>query len=699
MNNKLTPVLVVLAVISLCTALLLAGCQLVQQSAPAPATDPATLAAEATDPTETTETIPPVETEPEPTTLPDGNPEDVTCKGTYSATDVEALTNAHNVVATIGETQLTNAQLQIYYWMAVNTYRAEDHETAPDWDQDLDLQICELTDETISWQQYFLRSALNTWHTHQAAVMLSENTTYPTEEAYQIIEKKHKENISEETAYLDVLYGYNMDYTIDPQHQAYLDTLEDTLEAMAAEAGYHSLSDLVKEMAGIGTSEEYLLKYAELTNKGYMFLATTSYRMEASKSDVTAYYESHAEEYAAAGITTDSGRSVTIRHILVVPEGGTVNPDGTITYSDSAWSSAQSKAQSYLSKWQKYGTETYFGELAYQVSDDGATNKSGGLYHDLAQGQLTGELNDWCFDAARQPGNTAVVRSDAGYHVVYFQSAAERWYVEAERDLLNQQLCQLITAAQETYPMTVDYKAISICDAGAHDLAISVDEMLYPDIAHQRYSEVPLYFQQDYGDSKYGNYSLRTYGCGITTISMLTSYMRDEEYTPPYMGVKFGSYCNENGTAYTLMTEAPAAMDYYCVRQTQSWSEAKAALAEGHFVITLQHGGYWTRGGHYLLITSIDEEGHITVRDSNLYNYGKLQGHKDGYFDQATIPANAAKYWIYEKKVVNVDTCSRCGSGKTLAENPALAMFSTGFHCSKCQTAMARKSAYVDLCL
>ena len=682
MNKKLTPVLAVLAGLSLCTALLLAGCQLSQQGTLTPATEAASEATEATDVTETTETVP-VETEPEPTTLPDGNPNDVTCKGTYSATNVEALSNAHNVVATIGEAQLTNAQLQIYYWMAVNTYKAENHEIAPNWDEDLDLQLCELTSTDTSWQQYFLQSALTTWHTHQAAVMLSENTTYPTEEAYQIIEKKHKENISEETAYLDVLYGYNMDYSIDPQHQAYLDQLEGNLNTMAAEAGYESLSDLVKEMAGIGTNAEYLLNYAQLVNKGYMFLETTSYRMDVSKSDVTAYFEAHAEEYAAAGITADGGKSVTIRHILVPGDS----------------ESSKSTALSYLSKWQKYANESYFGELAYQVSADIATRKSGGVYRDLYQGQLTGELNDWCFDAARQPGDTAVVKSDAGYHVVYFQSAAERWYVEAERDLLNQQLCQLITTALETYPMTVDYKAISLCNAGTHDLAISVEDMLYPDVAHQRYYEVPLYFQQDYGDSKYGNFSLRTYGCGITTISMLTSYMKDEEYTPPYMGIKFGKYCSENGTAYTLMSEAPAAMDYYSIRQTNSWSEAKAALAEGYFVITLQHGGYWTRGGHYLLITSIDEEGHITVRDSNLYNYGKLKGHKDGYFDQSTIPANAAKYWIYEKKVVNVETCFRCGTIKDVAANPALAMFAGEYHCIKCQNAMERKSAYVDLCI
>ena len=677
MHKKSTLLRSALVTTSLCTALLLTGCQLPFQGANAPSTEAPTLATEASEVTETTETVP-VETEPEATTLPDGNPEDVTCKGSYSASNVEALSNAHNVVATIGETQLTNAQLQIYYWMAVNTYRAEDHEIAPDWEAELDTQLCTLTDETISWQQYFLQSALNTWHTYQAAVLLSENTTFATEDAYKIIEKKHKENISEETAYLDVLYGYNAKYAIDPQHQAHLDQLENKLETMAEEAGYESLSDLVKEMAGMGTTPEYLFNYAQLANKGYMFLSTLSYHLETSKSDITAYYDAHAEEYTAAGITADSGKSVTIRHILVAGDS----------------ESSKSTAQNYLAKWKKYANESYFGELAYQVSDDAATNKSGGLYYNLYKGQLTGELNDWCFDSARKPGDTAVVKSDAGYHVVYFQSATDRWYAEAEKDLLSQKLCDAVITAQETYPMTVDYKAIFLCNAGTHELVISLDDMLYPDIAHQRYFTPPLYLQQDYGDAKYGNYSLRTYGCGITTMSMLASYMKDEELTPPYMGTAFGKYCSEKGSAHSMLLEVPTALDFYAIKRTNVWSEAKAALESGHMIVTLQHGGFWTSKGHYVLVTGMTEEGKVTVRDSNLYNYGKLEGHKTGSFDLETIPKNASIYWIYEKKVVNVDTCARCGSGNSAT----LAMFAEDYLCTKCQTAESRKSAYIDLC-
>ena len=672
-----------MAAILAMTTVLLAGCQM-------PALEVTNLTAEAvvvetetTDLTETapTETIPP-ETEPSKI-LPDGNPDDVTCKGTYSSSNLDVLSNAHNVVARVGDAELTNVQLQIYYWMAVNTYRAENHEVAPDWDVNLDEQLCELASTNTSWQQYFLASALDTWHRYQAAVTLSENTVFDTEEAYSIDEKKHQENISEETAYLDVLYGYNAAYAIDSQHQAHLNQLEDMLEQQAEAAGYESLSDLVLEMAGMGTTPEYLVNYATLANKGYMFFSTLNYYVQTGKSEVTAYYEANAQRYEAAGITADGSKSVTIRHILI---------DGTEA-------NAQSTANSLLTKAKKNNTETYFGELAYKNSDDLATYKTGGIYENLSEGQLTGDLNTWCFSSERQPGDMDVVKSDAGYHVVYFQSATERWYAEAEKDLRNQMLCDILTDAMEAYPMSVDYSAIFLSTAGAHELAISLDDMLYPDIAHQRFSEVPLYFQQDYPETMYGKYSLKTYGCGITTMSMLASYMKDDPtLTPPAMCELFGSYCSEKGTAHTLFLEAPSVLDFYAIKKVSSWKEAKEGLQEGKMVISLQHGGFWTSKGHYILITGITEDGQVTVRDSNLYNYGKLEGHKTGTFDEDTVPKNGTIYWVYEPKVTYVDTCTRCGVSKTVAENPALAMFAEDYTCSKCQSALARKAAYADFC-
>ena len=115
--------------------------------------------------TETTENAPAEETavvETVEATIPaDGNPEDVTCKGSYSISDEEVAATADTVVATIGENTLTNRNLQIYYWMEVqnflNTYGAYAAYFGMDYTQPLDTQRSTY-DENLTWQQFFLRN-------------------------------------------------------------------------------------------------------------------------------------------------------------------------------------------------------------------------------------------------------------------------------------------------------------------------------------------------------------------------------------------------------------------------------------------------------------------------------------------------------------------------------------------------------------
>ena len=72
-----------------------------------------------------------------PATIPaDGDPGDVTCKGTYTGE------MSDSVVATSGSMELTGEELQVWYWAEVSQYRQENHETAPDFDLPLDTQVC-----------------------------------------------------------------------------------------------------------------------------------------------------------------------------------------------------------------------------------------------------------------------------------------------------------------------------------------------------------------------------------------------------------------------------------------------------------------------------------------------------------------------------------------------------------------------------
>ncbi|HCP71714.1 MAG TPA: hypothetical protein DIT87_06820, partial [Clostridiales bacterium] len=265
------------------------------------------------------------------TVPPDGSPGDVTCKGSYTADSVDASA----VVATLGSEQLTNGQLQVYYWMEVASYRQAAHEAAPDFDRPLDTQPCEIDDSVASWQQYFLKRALTSWHSALALSLQSVDEGIPTEEAYQPNMKNHEKYMSGKpaTAYL---YGYNKNYRLNTLHEQYLEDIPQTLATLAEQYGFADVSALAKDIAG--ASAEDLAACMELYNRGYMYDTALSYYIDPTEEEVEAYFAEHESDYAEAGITRSSGTLVDIRHILLIPQASedgtetvTVAPDGTVT--------------------------------------------------------------------------------------------------------------------------------------------------------------------------------------------------------------------------------------------------------------------------------------------------------------------------------------------------------------------------------
>ena len=81
-------------------------------------------------------------------------------------------------------------------------------------------------------------------------------------------------------------------------------------------------------------------------------------------------------------------------------------------------------------------TEDAFAALAVANSTD-SNASSGGLYTDIYRGQMVSEFEDWCFDPSRQAGDTGIVQTSYGYHVMYFVGQSENpyWYDQAESSL------------------------------------------------------------------------------------------------------------------------------------------------------------------------------------------------------------------------------------------------------------------------
>lgn len=119
-----------------------------------------------------------------------------------------------------------------------------------------------------------------------------------------------------------------------------------------------------------------------------------------------------------------------VRHILVSFEGGTTDSTtGSTTYSDEEKAAAKAKAEDLLSQWKSgEATEDSFALLATENSTDTGSVENGGLYEDIYPGQMVTAFNDWCFDESRMPGDTGVVETNYGYHVMYFVGDADQTY-------------------------------------------------------------------------------------------------------------------------------------------------------------------------------------------------------------------------------------------------------------------------------
>ncbi len=118
-----------------------------------------------------------------------------------------------------------------------------------------------------------------------------------------------------------------------------------------------------------------------------------------------------------------------VRHILVAFEGGTTNSStGETTYTDAEKEKAKQAAEKLLAEWKNgEATEDSFADLAAKETDDG-NGDEGGLYEDIYPGQMVEEFEDWCYDEARKAGDTGVVKTKYGYHVMYYSGESETNY-------------------------------------------------------------------------------------------------------------------------------------------------------------------------------------------------------------------------------------------------------------------------------
>lgn len=413
------------------------------------------------------------------TTPTDGNPDDVTCKGTYSVDDATVLAAKDTVVATMGEHKLTNGQLQVYYWMGVldfmNYYGQYASYMGLDLSKPLDQQ---LYDEKTgqSWQQYFLQAALDSWQQDQALFLEAEKDGF----------------------------------VLDKEYQDYLDGTYESLQETAKENKFESVEAMLqKDMGAAATFENYKY-YLERYYRGNLYYNDSYKKVEVTDQEIEDYFKENEESLKSNyGVTKDSGTVSGVQYVLIYPEGangetiykekfdqaawdaalakaqamrdswvagGATEEDfvklvkeaskadntsgsgnivnGLTPYfssevdvrhiliqpeddTDEAWENARKKAQALYDSWVAGGaTEEAFAALAKEYTADSNGDK-GGLYENVGKGDMVEEFDTWIFDASRKAGDHGIVKTaDYGYHLMYFvhgDTAVDTWVFEEGR--------------------------------------------------------------------------------------------------------------------------------------------------------------------------------------------------------------------------------------------------------------------------
>ncbi len=361
---------------------------------------------------------------------------DIMKKDSYTVSDEKAEKKADVVIATIGGKELTNAQLMLYYRSQtmdfINYYSSYLTNIGMDYTKPLDEQSCYFEEyKDLTWQQYLLDVSIKTWENYQLLGLLAEEAGFA---------------LSEET-------------------RAVLESFPEDLAAQAEEGEYESVDAMMEAIIGPGCGIDEYMAFVELAYLSGEYHAAQSESLMPTDGDAEAYFSEHEETFAQSGITKESGLYSAVRHILVIPEGGTKDEQtGETTYTDAEWEAALAKAEGILNEWKTgEATEESFGKLAETYTEDGGSKSTGGLYEGVYKGSgMVEEFQDWAIDSARVTGDTAIVKTVFGYHIMYFVSGEQNWLRSARVNLLSERTTQMIEEAAEKWPMEVRYGKIAI---------------------------------------------------------------------------------------------------------------------------------------------------------------------------------------------------------------------------------------------
>ena len=356
---------------------------------------------------------------------------DVHYKDSYIVSGDALLNAMDTVVITMGDRVLTNGELQVYYWMQVYNF-VDNYGSSVSIDLTKPLSQQFMSDDT-TWEQYFLNLAIATWKRYQVLCIEAEKAGY----------------------------------TLPEEVAAQMQTMAQGLNESAVGYGFANADEMIKSDMGPGCTVEIYLEYLNDYYLAIYYFNTIYEQIQPTREQVSAFFDENAESFASQyGVTKESGKLVDVRHILIEPKDAKKDANGYVMATDDQWEKCRKESQAILDGW-KAGdaTEESFAKLANEHSVDPGSNTKGGLYSGIPTGYVVENFDAWMFDESRQPGDTGLVKTEFGYHIMYYVGGDEAWYLYALEPTISDLCGKKLNEMTEGVEMNVDYKSIVLGQA------------------------------------------------------------------------------------------------------------------------------------------------------------------------------------------------------------------------------------------
>lgn len=157
--------------------------------------------------------------------------------------------------------------------------------------------------------------------------------------------------------------------------------------------------------------------------------------------------------------SADETETYSVRHILIMPENdnGDEETSETPKYTDEQWAAAEKKANDILDQYNKGDKNEYsFALLAEANSADvastsasGTANAFGGLCAATKLGAMVPEFEEWSVNKSRKYGDTGIVKSKYGYHIMFFVNNTQAYKADVISAMREAQVDDIIKAADK----------------------------------------------------------------------------------------------------------------------------------------------------------------------------------------------------------------------------------------------------------